>query len=416
MRILIKTLLGTLLALLLAAGIALALAVDSAPRVLPRTDVSPADVDRAVTLAREHGARLTAIGVSRALRLDARDVDLLVRHAVQRVLRADARARLESGRMVVDASVPAPLGRWLNVELGLRQSGAALPQIERVRVGSLPLPPTLVTAAAQRYAARRGVNLDQLLGVEWIEHVTFSPQALAVTYHVEPDTLKRLRAAMAPSTLKEARLRAYHDRFVEVSRRATGGHLDLAPMLRALFELAAARSADGHDVVEENRAALLTLTLHANQRPLGLLVPAASSWPVAPLVVVTLRGRPDSALHFLVSAVLAAEADTPLSKAVGVWKELEDAKRGGSGFSFNDLAADRAGTRFGHLAVREAAELQSRIAATTRDADLMPGAADLPEGMSEADFQARFGGIEGEAYQRLVADIDRRIEAMPMFR
>jgi len=36
---------------------------------------------------------------------------------------------------------------------------------------------------------------------------------------------------------------------------------------------------------------------------------------------------------------------TPLADAVGLWKELADARRGGSGFSFNDIAADRAGTR-----------------------------------------------------------------------
>jgi hypothetical protein len=419
MRILLKTLFGALLALLLASALALALAVDSAPRLAPRTDVSPADVDRAITLVRQHKGGLTSVGPARSVELKARDVDLLVSHAAKRAVRGDARARLDSGRMIVDASVPAPLGRWLNVEVELRQTDAALPEIDRFQVGRLPLPPALVLALAHKFAERRGVQLDQLLGVEWIEHVAFSPSGLAVTYRIEPDTLKRLRAAVVPSTVNgvnAARLRVYHDRLVALSLRASGGRVDLAPMLRALFDLAAARSAVGHDAVEENRAALLTLTLYANQRSLGLLVPAAYQWPPARPLTITLRERPDSALHFLVSAVLAAEADTPLSKAVGVWKELDDAKRGGSGFSFNDLAADRAGTRFGQLAVRDAAELQSRIAATTRDADLMPEAADLPEGMTEATFQARYGGIEGAAYKRMVADIDRRIEAMPMFR
>jgi hypothetical protein len=416
MRILFKLLLGALLALLLASALLLVLAVDGAPRLAPRTDISPADVDRAIALARQHQGGLTTVGPARSVELKARDVDLLAGHAAKRVLRADARARLDSGRMIVEASVPAPLGRWLNVEVELRQTVAALPEIERVRVGQLPLPPALVMALAHKVAERRGVHLDQLLGVEWVEHVAFSPSALAVTYRIEPDTLKRLRAAVVPSTVNEARMRVYHDRMVAASFRASGGRVDLAPMLRTLFELATARSAVGHDAVEENRAALLTLTLYANQRPLGPLVPAAYNWPPGRPLTVTLRERPDSALHFLVSAVLAAEADTPLSQAVGVWKELQDAKRGGSGFSFNDLAADRAGTRFGQLAVRDATGLQSRIAATTRDADLMPDASDLPEGIPEATFQARYGGIEGEGYKRVVADIDRRIDAMPMFR
>ena len=40
--------------------------------------------------------------------------------------------------------------------------------------------------------------------------------------------------------------------------------------------------------------------------------------------------------------------------------------RGGSGFSFNDLAADRAGTRFGDTAVSDAARLQARVARGVR--------------------------------------------------
>ena len=39
-----------------------------------------------------------------------------------------------------------------------------------------------------------------------------------------------------------------------------------------------------------------------------------------------------------------------LSDVIGLYKEIEDS-RGGSGFSFNDIAADRAGTRFGEKAV-----------------------------------------------------------------
>jgi hypothetical protein len=95
---------------------------------------------------------------------------------------------------------------------------------------------------------------------------------------------------------------------------------------------------------------------------------------------------------------------------------LADARRGGSGFSFNDLAADRAGTRFGELAVRDAAALQARIAAGVSDADLMPPVSDLPEGLPQAEFVARYGGVGGAGYNRLLADIEARIDGLPMFR
>lgn len=50
--------------------------------------------------------------------------------------------------------------------------------------------------------------------------------------------------------------------------------------------------------------------------------------------------------------MLAAYAGTPLADVVGLFKEMEDS-RGGSGLSFNDIAADRAGTRMGELAVSQ---------------------------------------------------------------
>jgi hypothetical protein len=146
------------------------------------------------------------------------------------------------------------------------------------------------------------------------------------------------------------------------------------------------------------------------------MVPAAYAWQRPRPVVVTLRQRDDSALHFLISAVIAAEAGTPLADAVGLWKELSDARRGGSGFSFNDLAADRAGTRFGELAVRSPAQVQARLAAGATEADFMPDASDLPEFLPEAEFVARYGGVGGTPYKRMLAEIEARIDALAMFR
>jgi hypothetical protein len=188
----------------------------------------------------------------------------------------------------------------------------------------------------------------------------------------------------------------------------------VAEFLPPLFALAAERSAAGGQAAAENRAALLTLTFYANQRPLGMLVPAAHLWPQPKPGVVTLRQRQDTALHFLVSAVIAAEDGTPLADAVGLWKELDDARRGGSGFSFNDLAADRAGTRFGERAVRDPLRLQQRIAAGIGDADLLPEVGDLPENLPEHEFIARFGGVGGAGYKRLLAIIESRLQAMPL--
>jgi hypothetical protein len=409
-----RWLFGTLLTLLLAALLALALALEGAPRVAHRADVSAADVDRAVALLRQHDPRRTPPGQRRALSLTERDVDLLVQHAARRWLEADTHVRLQPGRLILQASFATPWERWLNLELVLRQT-ATLPEVERLRVGRLPLPALLAKPMLRAFAMRQGVQADALLAVDWIEAVALGSGRMSVSYRIDPDTVARLRAALMAAA-DQQRLRVYTERLAALTRGVEGPASPLARLVPPMFALAAERSAAGGDAVAENRAALLTLTFFANDRPLGLIVPAAYQWPRPQPLTVTLRQRQDSALHFLISAVIAAEAGTPLADAVGLWKELADARRGGSGFSFNDLAADRAGTRFGELAVRDPPRLQAHIAAGVTDADLLPEVGDLAENLPEAEFVARYGGVGGAGYSRVLADIESRIDTLPMFR
>ncbi len=403
-----------LLALLLVALLALALAVDDAPRVPRRDDLSTADIDRAVALVRQHDPRRAPFGQLRSLSLSERELDLLVQQAARRWLGADTRVALQPGRLLLQASVPAPRGRWLNIELALRQT-AALPQIDTLHVGRLPLPPALAPPLLRAAVARRGLQADALLELGTIERVTIAQQRLGVSYRIERDTTARLRAALvAPDD--QQRLRVYNDHLATLTQALPDTSTSLARLMSPLFALAAERSAAGGDPVAENRCALLVLAFFANHRPLGSLLPAAYDWPRPQPLVVTLRERQDFALHFTISALLAAEAGTPLADVVGLWKEVNDARHGGSGFSFNDLAADRAGTRLGEMAVQEPLRLQRRIAAGVVDSDLLPRVDDLPEHLREADFVARYGGVGGAGYNRLLAQIEARLDALPLLR
>jgi hypothetical protein len=165
----------------------------------------------------------------------------------------------------------------------------------------------------------------------------------------------------------------------------------------------------------ENRAAILTLALLANNRGWASFMPAARDWtPIRPLRV-TLFNREDFAMHFLVSAVLAIEGGGPLADAIGVDKELADA-RSGSGFSFNDIASDRAGTRFGLLVAKDPLRLQTALAQGLKERDFMPELADLPEYLREEDFIARYGGVGAPAYRQMMAEIEARLNATPLLR
>jgi len=97
---------------------------------------------------------------------------------------------------------------------------------------------------------------------------------------------------------------------------------------------------------------------------------------------------------------------------VGIAKELMDATAGGSGFSFVDLTADRAGTLFATAATRDAKSarsLQVTIQKGIDTSDLFPEVKGLPEGLTRDVFQDEYGGLGGAKTNEIVEEIRRRL-------
>jgi hypothetical protein len=421
MRLLAWTVLGCLFGLPLALAAAAWLAVDDRPAVERAVAFTPEHVERARRIVEANDPRALRAGALRAVTLPQADVDLAANYLADRYASGGARVVLRDGRADVVASLalpPNPLGRYLNVSAVLGETDA-LPRIESLRLGRLPVPAPLADAllgfAVRLLDTRGGARLAS----DTVRHVAIAQGRLAITYAWQADSAQRIREAiLSPDEIE--RLHAYQAllaRAVPALRAGPGGGVALAELLAPLFEQAARRSAAG-DPTSENRAAIAVAAFYVNGRGLGVLVPAARGWPQPPRRAVALAGRGDFAQHFAISAAIAAHAGTPLADAIGLYKEVDDMRRG-SGFSFNDIAADRAGTRFGELAVASrasAARLQREVGAGLRDADLMPAVADLPEFMRQAEFERRYGGIGAPAWRRAMDDVEARIAALPLYR
>jgi hypothetical protein len=220
-------------------------------------------------------------------------------------------------------------------------------------------------------------------------------------------------ASLTPADL--ARLRAYQERLVIVATLLPG-RATVPGLVGPMLTYAGQRSVNG-DAVAENRAALIAVAFYANGWPLQALTPEARNWPRAPHRDLQLRTRGDLAQHFLMSAWISASAGAALADAAGLYKEMHDLG-GASGFSFSDLAADRAGTRLGQVATasdESARRLQARVRAGLTEDDLMPGLDGLPDNLPQAEFARRFGGVGAPAYNALVADINQRVAALSLF-
>ncbi len=419
MRIVLRWLLLALLMTPLLLLAALFVAIDDKPSITGQAALTPAHVERARWLLARNDPRRMRAGVLRTVVVSQEDLDLAANYLANRYLGGASRIVLQDGRATVVASLalPAnPLGRFINLEAALRET-ATLPRFEHLRLGRLPVPAFLCNWLLDIGMARLQASTQFNAAADVIKQVRSRNGFLSVNFEWSDAVPGQLKAALVGPQEQE-RWRSYQERLAQLTGQSGALRiLRMEQLLGPLMQLAVQRSAQG-DPVAESRAALIVLAFYVNGKGLAALVPAAREWPVAQRHMVTLQGRVDFPQHFTISAALAATAGSPLSNVVGLYKELDDA-RGGSGFSFNDIAADRAGTRFGELAVSGLpafGRITQAVANGLRESDLIPDVRDLPEFLSEAEFKRRFGGVGEPRYQAMMASIERRIAGLPLYR
>jgi hypothetical protein len=408
------------LALLLVLGGVLGVVVDDQPLVLRTAALTPDEIGRAKRFLERNDPRLLRPRAERTLEISQADLDLASNYLIGRTGRGSARIELQAGVAIVMVSmrVPeSPLGSFLNIDAELT-NGTDMLQIKRLMIGRLPIPAWLANWLVVQAAARARMNEDLRALMIAVRAVSIGHGVLKVTYAREPGLTDRLRSALISTEVVD-RLPAYNERLVEYAEKLRGrGSVSLVAVMQPLFGLARDRAARGEDPIAENRAAILVLALYVNGKDIAALVPAARTWKRPAPLDIRLQGRDDSPQHFTVSAILAASAGGALSDAVGVFKEIDDS-RNGSGFSFIDIAANRAGTRFGEQAtgtMASAKALQRAIGLGARESEIMPATRDLPEFMPEVQFKRRFGGVGAPAYERMMDTIDDRIRRLPVYR
>src|SRR5262249_32177471 len=129
----------------------------------------------------------------------------------------------------------------------------------------------------------------------------------------------------------------------------------------------------------------------------------------------TLRKRHDWIMHFWISAALTAHVGAETAEQIGIAKEILDA-RGGSGFSFGDLAADFAGVALAKqlLYEKDSADRQLRdLAESYRGERWLPAIADLEEGIKLERFLEKYGGVKDPRFLRACDDIRARLAKAP---
>lgn len=323
-------------------------------------------------------------------------------------------AHIDGDRLTVTASRPF-LGRWLNVRGITSGKSIGFPDLS-ARVGAIPVPGWLAKfglGIARRLLILRGATLPPLDTLVAGTDVANGRITARITLP---------RTGLVDQASSDGALAIDDDEVARIyckladEQRANPDPLFAHQMRRAMALSSATRQSDG--------AALVALAMMAVNKDVGQLAGDADTKTAkckAPSGQLTLQGRMDSPKHWSLSAALEVTTGRNFTVAMGEWKELSDslaknpflAKGDSSGFSFVDLATDRAGFFWAKALTDPATIDQARekMAQATDEMLLPKPAVELNDGMPNAQFVAAYGGTDDPRFKAKVASIDAMLKA-----
>lgn len=337
----------------------------------------------------------------------------------------------------IELAIQLPLdisAKYLNISTLLFPSKTGL-NIGEVSIGDITIEGRWIL---QALAWVLNNHVQEALGsnlLNMIRSVEIEKQTLVLNYQI-PNELNTLDKEKQSGILTLAQqfslfgdvdsIRAYYQLLVEFSQR-NPKEKHVSKYLGYMFRVAKNRTFDEEGLAMiENKEALMALALYFGSNKFELLVGQMPELNVAQLRQrtikrgsVNLNNRNDLQKHFIYSIALQLFSNSQASDAIGEMKEFLDANKGGSGFSFADLTADRAGTRIAMIATETelgAKRLQTLFAGKLSEEDIMPTIFDLPEGISQQTFEESYNDVNSLAYKNMLAKIDSRLAAIEAYR
>ena len=356
-----------------------------------------------------------------SIAFNEKELAIASNYILNRFTRGRARVSIEGNRLTARATLRIPrnpFGRYLNLKMTVvDKNGAAT--LQRLKLGKVTIAPEIASWLGPHLISQTPIERLRKLFQVSMTRVNIAQSQLTIHYLMTLDAIEQA-STIFPNRLDERRLLVYQDKVAKISLRfKRRSYVPLLTFIRPLFALANERSKQFGFAIKENKALLFVLTTYVNRKNIKLFLPPTAK-PTRPVFhVLTLNRRHDMAQHFTASAALTASGSRLLADFVGLYKEIEDTYWG-SGFSFTDLAADRAGTFFGETATESedvAVALQEvMMSDSLTDNIFMPSIRNLPENLRAEDFKKRFDEVNSVKYQQQIKLIDRRIASCPLYR
>lgn len=408
----LKALLFALFSTAALLAVLLLFAIDDSPLPSLNQGLTREDIQRAKQLLHVRPEERSQL---KTVYLDQKDLNIAVSYLLDHFVENTTQVHFGQDRIDCQIAVFVPeslLGHYLDFSFSVRQVNDTI-RLKSFKVGEISIPDpaaNLVIPALVRYTPLN--DYWQVLA-QYVKDVRIGPQTLEISYLGSiVDAAKQL---VIRKHAEYPNLHLYQQQINEiVGRHDPNWRLSLIDLLQPLFAVAYQNTPEA-DAIQENRAIIIAVASYIYKRdlrrylPLGLVY--SKEYPVFAYK------RVDIPQHFIASALLAAVDSSLLVEKMGVDKELGDARQG-SGFSFIDLSADIAGSRFGRMAIasQTQARLLQKLMAETKDySAIVPDVQDLPEHMDEADFKQRFENVGSKRYKEIIAEIDKRLDTLPLY-
>ena len=349
----------------------------------------------------------------KTLKLTQKNLNNLVNHFLNRYFEIATKIILAKDEVQIKVSLHLPknsFGNYLNFHFKLKHQYNILFLPHSLQMGRLTIADEFSQFLFEIVLSYLPFKDSQQSIKKMLKLIQITPQRLTLVYDSKPIISNTSTSLL---NVDQQTLAFYQQKIVNVIKtHDPAWRLSLAALLQPLFKVAYQRS-NLKTAINENKIIIIAINRYVNQSEIQRYLPSDDS----PQYTAYLYKRSDMAKHFMASALLTIIGNGSLAIMLGEEKELRDAKIG-SGFSFIDLAGDRAGIRFGQMATdspKSARQLQKLMAKIKDYRVFMPEVRDLPENITDKVFKAKFGSIYSSRYQLILKKIDMRISALPLY-
>lgn len=390
-------------------------ATDDQPAITTTWRLTSQDIQRAKEIVST--TRLRHRGVKHLV-LNEKDLNIATSYILKPFIKSHSKITLNANEIQFLISIKLPnnlLGHYLNTNFIL-STEQGFPHIKNLSFGKLAIADEFAELVIENIIKHTQLNQYFILLGKHLKGINIEPGKITITYLMTPASYIEAQNFLLENAEDNNAFAVYQRKLNEVLRSHNRRkRLSLADLLKPLFQLASERSTLD-TAIAENRAVIYIVSAYVNSREVFKFL--SYDWRRRPVIYpVYIYGRTDLAKHFMTLAAMTSTGSTYLAHLMGLEKEIFDSK-GGSGFSFVDLAADRAGMYFGKMATaspQHALRFQRLMANIKGYRAFMPEARDLPERMSRQQFITRFGSVYSPEYQNLLKKIDARIKACPLY-